>query len=279
MVVEGERLFMGKKQKVVVITGSSRGIGFGLAKVFLEKDCSVVISGSSEKSTTKAYEELHKNFNPTQLHSFPCDVQDTLQIQALWDDTIHHFGQVDIWINNAGFSGPVQPLWSQTPEIAVTAVNTNLTGLVVASIIALKGMLKQGFGAIYNMEGMGSDGRIIPGMAIYGTTKHGQKYFNDALSKEVENSEIIIGALRPGMVATDLILEQYKGKPEEWEKVKGIFNIISDRVENVTPWLAEKILTNKKNGVRFSYLPSWKVLLRVLMMPFSRRNVYQDFGL
>ena len=268
-----------ENQKVIVITGSSRGIGFGLTEAFLEHGCFVVVSGSSEESTNKAYKALQERFNPNQIFSFPCNVQDAKQIQSLWDNAVSHFGRVDIWINNAGLSGPVQPIWSQTPEIASTVINTNLTGLVVATITALKGMLKQGFGAIYNMEGMGSDGRIIPGMTIYGTTKHGEKYFNEALCKEIENTEILIGALRPGMVATDLILDQYRGKPDEWKKVKGIFNIISDRVENVAPWLAEKILSNQKNGVRFNYLPFWKVLLRMITKPFSRRDVFQDFKL
>ncbi|GAI26018.1 unnamed protein product, partial [marine sediment metagenome] len=56
------------------------------------------------------------------------------------------------------------------------------------------------------------------------------------------------------MVATKLITQQYVGHPDKWNRSKRIFNILSDRVETVTPWLADKILTNKKNGARIEWL-------------------------
>ncbi len=76
------------------------------------------------------------------------------------------------------------------------------------------------------------------------------------------------------MVATKLITKQYEGYPEEWERVKGIFNLLSDRVETVTPWLAKKILANNKNGVTIAWLTRRKLLKRFLLAPFHKRNVF-----
>jgi short-subunit dehydrogenase len=142
------------------------------------------------------------------------------------------------------------------------------------SIVAIKGMQEQGFGAIYNMEGLGSDGRIIKGMALYGTSKSALSYLTKAMSKETQDTPVLVGGIRPGMVATKLITEQYEGHPEEWERVKRVFNILSDRVETVTPWLAKKILTNNKNGVTISWLSKSKLMRRFLTAPFHKRHVF-----
>jgi NAD(P)-dependent dehydrogenase (short-subunit alcohol dehydrogenase family) len=265
--------------KIVVITGSSRGIGFGLAKAFLDHDCAVVISGRSEESTQIALDQILGKYDSDRVIGIPCNVRYFDQLQTLWDRAVTRFGKVDIWINNAGLSGPVKALWKQEPETSRIVIETNLLGVIYGAQVALNGMLDQNSGCIYSIEGMGSDGRMHPGMTLYGTTKYGLKYFNDALVKETRGTPIIIGSLRPGMVVTDLITEQYKDQPEEWQKVKRIFNIIADRVENVAPWLVDQILANQRTGRRIQYLSKWGLMFRFLSSPFTKRDVFSDVGL
>ncbi|UCG53975.1 MAG: SDR family NAD(P)-dependent oxidoreductase, partial [Dehalococcoidia bacterium] len=95
-------------------------------------------------------------------------------------------------------------------------------------------------------------------------------------AKETKDTPIFVGALRPGMVATKLITDQYIGHPDKWERSKGIFNILSDRVEVVTPWLVRKVLTNKKNGVSIVWLSKWKIFKRFLMPPFVKREIFDN---
>jgi len=265
--------------KVVVITGSSRGIGFGLSKAFLERDCAVVVGGSTNQSTLSAFNQLSGKFNPDRILGFPCDVRKFEQVQALWNGAVSRFGKVDIWINNAGLSGPTRKLWQQNPETAETVVETNLLGVIYGVQVAIQGMLEQGSGCIYNMEGMGSDGRMHDGLALYGMTKYGLKYLDDALVKETMGTPIVVGAIRPGMVVTDLILSQYRDHPTEWKRVKRIFNVIAERVEVVTPWLADQILANQKTGIRINFSSSWKLLYRFITLPFSKRDVFGDTDL
>jgi NAD(P)-dependent dehydrogenase (short-subunit alcohol dehydrogenase family) len=137
-------------------------------------------------------------------------------------------------------------------------------------------MLVQGFGAIYNMEGMGSDGRKHVGLSLYGTSKYAVHYFTESLALETRDTPVIVGALRPGMVITDLIVDRYKGRPEEWERAKKVFNIIADRVEIVTPRLTAKVLDNQKNGAILAYSSSWKLLWRFLSQPFYKRDLFTD---
>ena len=93
-----------------------------------------------------------------------CDVTDYEQVQALWDAAVARFGQVDIWINNAGIANTLTPFWELPPSLMQSVVQTNILGSMYGTSVALRGMLKQGYGALYNMEGFGSRGkRLYPG--------------------------------------------------------------------------------------------------------------------
>ena len=263
------------ENKTIVITGSTRGIGYGLAEAFLSLGCSVTVSGRGEEAVEKTVAGLKSGFEAERVFGSACDVTDPSQLQKLWDLSIERFGKVDIWVNNAGWSGEQGLVWERPEDELSGVIATNLLGTAYGSQRAMKGMLAQGFGAIYNMEGMGSDGRKHAGLTMYGTSKYAVHYFTESLALEAKETAVIVGSLRPGMVVTDLLTDRYKDRPEEWERAKKIFNIIADRVENVTPWLAKRMLTNQKNGVVLAYSSTWKLLWRLVSQPFVRRNLFQ----
>jgi short-subunit dehydrogenase len=124
------------------------------------------------------------------------------------------------------------------------------------------------------MEGMGGDGRKHSGLTFYGTTKYAVHYFTDSLAMEAKDSSIIVGGLRPGMVATDLLRDRYKGRPDDWERAKKIFNILAEPVERVTPWLARQMLSNQRNGAILSYSSAAKMLWKFVRSPFVREKVF-----
>ncbi len=260
--------------KSIVITGSTRGIGFGLAESFLARDCAVMVSGRNREGVDNAINELRSRFPEDRVFGHPCDVRDPEQLQALWDEAMSRFGKIDIWINNAGLSGPQMMIWELAPEQVQEVVDTNILGVIFGSQIAVRGMLDQGYGSLYNMEGMGGDGRMHEGLIPYGMTKYGVNYFTRGLVKETKGTSLIIGSIRPGMVITSFVTDQYEDRPEEYEKVKRIFNIIANRVEDVAPWLADKILENDKSGKYISYMSRWKLLFRFLSAPFSKRDIF-----
>ena len=261
--------------KSVVITGSTSGIGLGLADSFLSLGCSITVSGRFHVNLGKAIAQLADKHSRDRIFTHACDVIQYDMVQALWDAAISRFGRIDIWINNAGIAHPETDIGDYTPEQIQEIIATNIIGTFYGSEVALKGMRKQGFGSIYNMEGLGSSGTIVRGMALYGTTKSAVTYLTRSLAKEVRGTSIIIGGLRPGMVATELITKQYDGYPEEWQRAKRIFNILSDKVETVTPWMAKKILHNKKNGVTISWLTRPKVFARFITAPFHTRTIFE----
>ncbi len=261
--------------KIVVVTGSTRGIGRGLVDSFLALGCAVTVTGRTAQAVEKAVAELSAKYEPERVFGQPCDVTDFEQVQALWDAAKAHYGKIDIWINNAGIGASQMDFWQVPVELIQAVVSTNVIGAMYGSKVALCGMLDQGFGALYNMEGLGSDGRKVDGLTLYGSTKSGLRYLDESLARETKGTPVLVGALMPGMVITDFVTGGFEGRPpEDWENAKRIFNIIADRVETVTPWLAQKMLANNKNGARFVWLPAYKTMFRFLTAPFSKRDLF-----
>lgn len=152
-------------------------------------------------------------------------------------------------------------------------VATNLIGTMHGSKVAINGFIRQGYGALYNLEGLGSrDNRKVKGQSVYGTTKAALYYLDQAIAGELEQRGIIVGALQPGMVMTDLITGRYKDDPEGWKRVEGILGILSGDVNKVTEVLAKKILANHKQGARLTYSSSFKTFLKLVQSGFGKKT-------
>ena len=145
--------------KTIVITGSTRGIGFALAREFLKRDCQVVISGRSDTSIKKSVEKLEAEFPEAQIAGFPCDVKHYEEVSSLWNQSKTRFGNIDIWINNAGISNEQASSWEIPVDEMQSVVETNILGELFGTKVAMQGFLEQGFGAIYNVEGLGANGK------------------------------------------------------------------------------------------------------------------------
>ncbi|HLN22264.1 MAG TPA: SDR family oxidoreductase [Bacteroidales bacterium] len=259
--------------KTAVITGGTKGIGASMVADFLRNGWNVSYSGTSDASLKQSLEKLEGRFTAGSYEAFKCDVRNEEEIISLWNNTIKVFGRVDIWVNNAGRANE-QQLFHMIPSALITGiVDTNIKGLMLATNIAYNNMLIQGSGAIYNMAGLGSDGRMIPGLTPYGTTKRAVQYFTCAFAKEIKGSPVLIGTINPGMVLTDLTMSQVRKNPEANTRLIKIYNILANDPEDVTPWLVKKMIDNTRNGAEISFFKKKKVLLRFLAAPFSKRDI------
>lgn len=269
---------MGQATKRIVITGSTRGIGKGMAREFLQRGHQVMISGRSQQSVDAALAEL--GGAGEQLAGAPCEVASLGQVQALWDAALAAFGGVDVWINNAGIANRRAPIGELDPDEIRAVPETNVLGTMYGAKVALAGMTAQGHGFIYNFEGLGSDGRTMPGLSLYGATKYAITYFTKCLIKEVKETPVKVGYLSPGIVLTHLSMGDAEHMPpERVAYMKKMFNILADRVETVTPWLVEGVLRNDKHGARIAWLTPRKAAWRFLKSPFSKRDLFREFEL
>lgn len=259
-------------QQRIVITGSSKGIGFGLATYFLKQGHKVVISGSTEKSTLEAKQKLYQEFGSA-VEGVPCDVTEYIEVLNLCTKASEILGGIDIWINNAGISQLSCPAHLMPLEEVRRIVDINLFGVIHGSKIAINYMLKQGHGALYNMEGLGSDGRIAKNLGYYGMSKYAVRYLTKVYTEELKDTLLIIGRLSPGMVTTDLLMKDIE-KTSDPVKTRKIFSILADKVSDVTPYLGKRVLENKKSGVLIAWLTTPKILFRFLTAGMIKRNPF-----
>ncbi len=260
--------------KSVVITGSTRGIGYGLTDEFLNRGCQVTVNGRSQDSLEKAIASLTQKHGTDKLAGQAGDVSEVETNQALWDTAVSAFGQIDIWINNAGVGHPYIKVWEIPEEKVHQIVDIDLKGVIFGAQVAIHGMLEQGHGHLYNMEGFGSNGRTRAGISVYGSTKSAVRFLSRSLTKETADTPVNVSSLSPGIVITDFITEQYEEDPEGLENAKRIFNILGDKVETISPWLVEKMLTNDKSGASIEWLTGPKIAWRFMTARFNKRDLF-----
>lgn len=257
--------------KNVVITGSTRGIGFSMAKEFLKAGCNVTLSGRGEALPQTALNELsHFNGKYTYIQ---CNVQEKASLQNLFDASLKQWGCVDIWINNAGQNSPHVFSWEIGETYTENVIKTNLTGMIYGSQIAAAGMLKQGYGAIYSMEGLGSNNLIQQKTILYGTTKRALRYFMMGLAKELKGTGVIAGRLSPGMMLTDFITKTPDGDKSDVISDKNflkLFNIIADKPDTVAKFFIPRILGNTKNDALIAWLTNRKAAWRFMTAGFRK---------
>ena len=182
--------------KNIVITGSTRGIGLATALEFLQAGCNVTLSGRGEALSSEAQAALQP-FEGKYIY-VPCDVQEKEALQNLWDASESKWESIDIWINNAGQNTQHVFAWETAEPCTANVIHTNLLGMIYGSQIAAMGMLKQGHGAIYSMEGLGSNNMIQPKTILYSTTKHALTFFMKGLAKELEGTGVTAVARADG---------------------------------------------------------------------------------
>ncbi|MDD4801920.1 MAG: SDR family NAD(P)-dependent oxidoreductase [Syntrophomonas sp.] len=260
--------------KNVVITGSTRGIGFCMAKEFLQAGCNVTLSGRGQILPESNHNEL-KSLETKYIY-IQCDVQEKASLQNLWDASITRWGSVDIWINNAGQNTPYLFSWETGEKYTANVIKTNVAGMIYGSQIAAAGMLKQRQGAIYSMEGLGSNNMIQPKTILYGTTKCALTYFMKGLARELDGTGIIAGRLSPGMMLTNFITKTPDGEQSEViseERFKKIFNILADKPETVAKFFVPKILSNTKNDVQINWMTNRKAAWRFITARFRKEKL------
>jgi 3-oxoacyl-[acyl-carrier protein] reductase len=187
--------------KVVVVTGSSKGIGKELILAFSNEGSKVVINYlNSEDEAISLYNKIIKH-NPNCI-KVKADTTKKEDVLKLYQDTINRFGKVDILINNAGICDD-NLVNLMTEEQWDNVINVNLKGAYICSQIFSKAMIHQHNGKIINIASLkGEEG--CKGQVNYCASKAGLIGFTKALAKELGEYNIAVNAVCPGFISTDL---------------------------------------------------------------------------
>jgi NAD(P)-dependent dehydrogenase (short-subunit alcohol dehydrogenase family) len=266
--------------KVVVITGSTQGLGFGYAQAFLQRGHHVVVSGRKQSSVDEAIDRLEADavVGDGAVIGQACEVSDLAQVQALWDFAVRSFGPVDIWLHNAGYARTGVSFAATTPEEIAAMVRANVIGSMNSAQVAVAGMAAQPQGGklFLTLGGGGATGRVVPGMAVYSTTKRAVKYFADSLVKErrkAKDDRVLVGTISPGVNITEGLLREMRALPDA-ERAKALrqLEFIGEHVSTTTPWIVERILAARKQGEDITWLTTGKLLGRGLGMMLGRKR-------
>jgi NAD(P)-dependent dehydrogenase (short-subunit alcohol dehydrogenase family) len=268
----------------IVITGSTRGIGLGLTREFLTRGHAVMISGRHVESVNETTDRLAAEFPGAMVVGHTCDVTGEADVVELWNAAAGAFATVDVWINNAGRNNPKQRVHDMALAEVEGTLRTNLVGMINGSVVALRGMLRQGSGWIFNMEGFGSEGMIGVDQVPYGLSKYGLRYFTKALVKTTQGTPVKVGYLSPGIVTTEMAVPRKDKRGEFFDQNKKFLNILADHVETVTPWMVERIIAvcekgagnNKGNGVAIRWMGVPKAAGRFISSLFRKRRVIEE---
>ena len=265
--------------KTAVITGSTRGLGLEMARLFHKNGWNLVINGVNSQRLAAAVEELRSLPGGGAVEGFAGSVADRGELQGLLDFAVEKFGAIDIWINNAGVNQPMKAIWELSEEEIDAILNIDLRGAILGSRLAARQMEKQPEGGfIYNIEGYGSNDAMMLGLNLYGTSKRAVTHFTVALAKELEErgSKVKAGRLSPGIMITDFTVKALGGKESIAlpEKTKKVYNILGDKPDVVAAHLVKEMLANQKNNAHIQWLTTGKAAWRFMTAGFNKRNFF-----
>jgi short-subunit dehydrogenase len=183
------------KNKVIVITGASFGIGRAVAKLLSHEGAKVVLAARSSDVIEKLAKEL-----PGSL-AIETDMTKEKDIDNLLDETIKQFGRIDVFINNAG-----QGIYGAVEKVGIDdyrkILELNVIGPLIAMQKVIPVMRKQGGGMILNISSLVSRA-YYPYLGAYASTKYALNALSLTARAELEKDNIVVGIMLPGMTETD----------------------------------------------------------------------------
>ncbi len=196
-----KNVFDDLKNKVVVVTGGTRGIGFATVKAFLQQGSKVVMLGSRKETVDKALHELSE-YKDTVMGRY-IDLNDLSACIDLLKEVLQEWGSVDVLINNAGVSDS-KHFYSYEDADFDRVMNINLRSVFLMSKAAAEVMKKQKKGVILNTSSMVSIYGQPAGVA-YPTSKFAVNGMTKSLARELGKDGIRVNAVAPGIIATDMV--------------------------------------------------------------------------
>ncbi len=194
--------------KVAIITGGTRGIGFAIAKKYLENNAKVIIFGSRNETVEKAVKELKSLNDKYEIDGYYPNLTDEQNIENTFNEIESKYGHIDILVNNAGISSRTK-IEDYTDEEYEKISNLNIKSVYVCSKTAVK-YLKKTKGVILNTSSMVSIyGQ--PSGVMYPTSKFAVNGMTKSLARELAPLGIRVNAVAPGITNTDMV----KNLPKE----------------------------------------------------------------
>ncbi len=233
-----------------MITGASMGIGEAIAKLFVDHGARVVLLSRDQGRAEAARARIGHAENTLAL---ACDVGHREEIDRVIGLAMHHFGRIDIWVNNAGH-GLMDSVAEANMASVRTTFESNFFGTLMGMQAVIPIMKQQGGGAIINISSVA--GHLpLPFNSIYSATKFAMNAIGKAARVELVNANINVTTVCPGYVRTDFSANIIRGKEKNTVRPQSARGITADRVaeavlsgylkqkrEVVVPWTMHPVI-------------------------------------
>ena len=203
---------MSLENKIAVVTGGTKGIGYAIAEGLLEAGAKVFICARNKSELKRALERLSRS---GRVDGEICDVRSETQVKMMLDEAARVFGGVDVLINNAGVGFIGRTVEEMQPERFRQTLETNLFGVFYACHYAIPMMKQRGGGYIINISSLAGQ-NPHPRMAAYNASKFGLNGFSEALMQEVRGDNIKVSYICPGSVNTEFGGDEVSGE-KSWQ--------------------------------------------------------------
>lgn len=197
------------KDKVAIVTGGSRGIGYATVDAFLREGAKVILCASRQETADKAVASLKEKYPESTVEGIWPDLSNAAEVKEAFDAIGNKYGSIDILVNNAGISEKT-PFVDYTEELFDKVMDLNVKGVYTASKAAVDWMLKANSGVILNTSSMVSRDAQPSGFT-YPTSKFAVNGLTLSLARELAPKGIRVNAIAPGITETDMM----KAVPKE----------------------------------------------------------------
>lgn len=202
--------------KVVILTGGTRGIGFATVKKFLAHGAKVALCGSKKETVDKALKEINE-INPNyEVMGFYPNLLEISEIEDMANIILEKWGRIDILINNAGVSDN-RPIYGQSDDDFSKIMDINVQAVFNCTKVVVKTMKTQKEGVILNTSSVVSLYGQRTGVG-YPTSKFAVNGLTKSLARELGKDGIRVNAVAPGIIATDMVAALDKKLIEEIAK-------------------------------------------------------------
>lgn len=191
------------QNKVAVITGASRGIGFATAQAFLREGATVIITASTPESAARGADKLRAQFPQATVGAISPDLSSLESVRQAFREVSETYGCIDILVNNAGVSEST-PFAEYTEETYDRVMTLNVKGVFTATRAASECMIAKGSGVILNTSSMVSIYGQASGLA-YPASKWAVNGLTVSLARELGPKGIRVNAVAPGITETDMM--------------------------------------------------------------------------
>lgn len=215
--------------KVAVITGASMGIGEAIAKIFADHGASVVLLS---RDAGRAEAARSRVGHAERTLALSCDVRHREEIDRVISLTLHHFGHIDVWVNNAGH-GLIDSVAQMDMAACRDLFETNLFGALSAMQAVIPVMKQQNSGTIINISSVA--GHLpLPYSAAYSGTKFALNAMGKAARVELRKRNINVLTVCPGYVRTDFSANAVRGGELKRVRPSSVRGITAERVGRAT---------------------------------------------